>query len=91
MGVQIRIPGPLKKLAGGQDIIKAEGKTVGEALSWLTETYPDLKERLKDEQGQVRGFINIYVNNEDIRFIQNLETPVKEGDKVSIVPAIAGG
>jgi molybdopterin synthase sulfur carrier subunit len=91
MGVQIRIPGPLKKLAGGQDTIKAEGKTVGEALCWLTETYPDLKERLKDEQGQVRGFINIYVNNEDIRFIQNLETPLKEGDKVSIVPAIAGG
>jgi len=91
MGIEIRIPSPLKKLAGEQDIIKAEGKTVGEALCWLTETYPGLKERLRDEQGKIRGFVTIYVNNEDIRSIQNLETPLKEGDRLSIVPAIAGG
>ena len=72
-------------------MIKAEGKTVGEVLQWLTETYPGLKERLRDEQGGVRRFINIYVNDEDIRFNQNLETPVKEGDQISIIPAIAGG
>ena len=72
-------------------MIKAEGKTVGEVLQWLTETYPGLKERLQDEQGGVRRFINIYLNDEDIRFNQNLETPVKEGDQISIIPAIAGG
>lgn len=91
MEVYVRIPAPLKKLAREQNIIKAEGKTVGEVLQWLTETYPDLKERLQDEQGEVRRFINIYVNDEDIRFVQNLETTLKEGDQISIIPAIAGG
>jgi molybdopterin synthase sulfur carrier subunit len=91
MEVHVRIPTPLKKLAGEQDVIRAEGRTVGEVLLWLTETYPGLKERLRDEQGEVRRFINIYVNDEDIRFIQNLETPLKEGDQISIIPAIAGG
>ena len=91
MEVQVRIPTPLKKLTGEQDIVKAKGKTVGEVLEWLTETYPGLKERLRDEQGEVRRFINIYVNDEDIRFVQNLDTPVKEGDQLSIIPAIAGG
>jgi molybdopterin synthase sulfur carrier subunit len=91
MEVHVRMPTPLKKLTGEQDIIKAEGSTVGEVIQWLTETYPGLKERLRDEQGAVRRFINIYVNDEDIRFVQNLETPVKEGDQISIIPAIAGG
>jgi molybdopterin synthase sulfur carrier subunit len=81
----------LKKVAGGQDLIKAEGNTVGEVLRWLTEAYPGLNERLRDEQGEVRRFINIYVNNEDIRFIKNLDTPLKDGDQLSIIPAIAGG
>lgn len=91
MSVRVRIPTPLKKLAGEQDIILANGNTVGEVIHWLTETYPGLRERLKDEKGEVRRFINIYVNDEDIRFNQNLETPVKEGDQISIIPAIAGG
>lgn len=91
MEVHVRIPTPLKKLAGERDVIKAEGKTVREVLQWLTEAYPGLKERLRDEQGGVRRFINIYLNDEDIRFNQNLETPVKEGDQISIIPAIAGG
>ncbi len=91
MEVNVRIPSPLKKLAGEQDAINAQGETVGEVLRWLTESYPGLKERLRDEQGEVRRFINIYVNEEDIRFIKNLETPLKEGDRISIIPAIAGG
>ena len=91
MEVQVRIPTPLRKLTGEQDTIQAKGCTVGEVLQWLTETYPGLKERLRDEKGEVRRFINIYVNDEDIRFVQNLETPLKEGDRLSIVPAIAGG
>ena len=91
MEVDVRIPTPLRRLTGEQDTLKAKGKTVGEVIQWLTDTYPGLKERLRDEQGAVRRFINIYVNNEDIRFIQNLETPLKEGDQLSIIPAIAGG
>jgi len=91
MEVQVRIPNPLKKLAGGQDVVKAKGSTVGEVLQWLTEAYPGLRDRLRDEQGEVRRFINIYVNEEDIRFIKNLETTLKDGDQLSIVPAIAGG
>ena len=91
MEVCVRIPTPLKKLAGEQDTIKAKGRTVGEVLQWLTETYPGLKERLLDEHGEVRRFVNIYINEEDIRFIQNLETALKNRDRLSIIPAIAGG
>jgi molybdopterin synthase sulfur carrier subunit len=91
MEVHVRIPTPLKKLTGEQDVIKANGETVGEVLQWLTEMYPGLQERLRDERGEVRRFINIYVNDEDIRFMKNLETPLKEGDQLSIIPAIAGG
>jgi molybdopterin synthase sulfur carrier subunit len=91
MEIHVRIPTPLKKLTGERDVIKGQGKTVGEVLVWLTETYPGLKGMLRDERGKVRRFINIYLNDEDIRFIQNLETPVKEGDQISIIPAIAGG
>ncbi len=91
MKVHVRIPSPLKKLAGGQDVIKAEGNTVGEVVQKLVETYPDLKQRLLDEQGMIRRFINIYVNDQDIRFIRGLEMPLEEGDQLSIIPAIAGG
>jgi len=91
MEVHVRIPAPLKRLAGGQDVIKSQGKTVGEVLQSLTDAYPGLEERLRDEKGEVRRFINIYLNDEDIRFIQDLRTPLKEGDQISIIPAIAGG
>ncbi len=91
MEVRVRIPAPLKKFAGEQDEIRSQGKTVGEVLRWLTDTYPGLGERLRDEKGEVRRFINIYVNDQDIRFIQNFQTPLKEGDQISIIPAIAGG
>lgn len=91
MSIRVRIPTPLKKLTGEQDILLASGNTVGEVIQWLIETYPGLKERLRDEQGELRRFINIYVNEEDIRFIENLQTPVKDGDQISIIPAIAGG
>ncbi|MBM4340164.1 MAG: MoaD family protein [Deltaproteobacteria bacterium] len=91
MEIRVRIPTPLKKLAGEKDIVLANGNTVGEVIQWLTETYPGLHERLKDEKGEVRRFINIYLNDEDIRFNKNLETPVKDGDQISIIPAIAGG
>jgi len=87
----IRIPTPLRKLTGDQEVVVAEGSTVGELIDHLERSYPGLKERLCDEEGNVRRFINVYLNDEDIRFLEEKATPVKETDEISIVPAIAGG
>jgi molybdopterin synthase sulfur carrier subunit len=87
----VRIPTPLRKLTQGKEEVAAAGATIGELLKDLEKNYPGIKERLCDESGQVRRFVNIFQNDEDIRFLQNLETPVKESDEISIVPAIAGG
>ena len=87
----IRIPTPLRKLTGERETIEADGATVGELLTAIDQTYPGLRERICDEQGQVRRFVNVYVNDEDIRFLADQATPVKGTDEVSIVPAIAGG
>jgi sulfur-carrier protein len=91
MAVTVLIPTPLQKLTNGQPEVKAEGATVGELVASLETTFPGIKERLCDANGKLRRFVNVYVNSEDIRFQQNEETPVKDGDEVSIVPAIAGG
>ncbi len=91
MGVEVRIPSPLKSLTDGKDVIHGKGSTVGEVIQEVITAYPQLKERLCDEKGDVRRFINIFLNDEDIRFMENLETPVKEGDTLSFIPAIAGG
>ena len=87
----VRIPTPLRKLTGGAEEVQASGKSVGELIGELEKKYPGIKERICDESGSVRRFVNIFVKDEDIRFLQNLDTPVKDGDEVSIVPAIAGG
>jgi molybdopterin synthase sulfur carrier subunit len=87
----VRIPTPLRKLTQGLEEVSAAGDTIGAVLVDLEAKYPGLKERLCDDKGQVRRFVNIFANDEDIRFLQNLETPVKEADEISIVPAIAGG
>ncbi|MBI4509272.1 MAG: MoaD/ThiS family protein [Deltaproteobacteria bacterium] len=87
----IRIPTPLRKLTAGQEEVSASGATIGELISDLDRRYPGMKERLCDDSGQVRRFVNIFQNEEDIRFLKNLETPVKETDEISIIPAIAGG
>ena len=87
----VRIPTPLRKLTNGAEEVKAAGKTVGELIQSLEGQFPGIKERICDDQGKVRRFVNIFTNDEDIRFLQNLETAVKETDEVSIVPAIAGG
>ena len=87
----IRIPTPLRKLTGERETIEADGATVGELLAAIDQTYPGLRERICDEKGQVRRFVNVYVNDEDIRFLEDQATPVKGTDEVSIVPAIAGG
>ena len=87
----IRIPTPLRKLTGERETIEADGATVGELLTAIDQSYPGLRERICDEQGAVRRFVNVYVNDEDIRFLEDQATPVKDTDEVSIVPAIAGG
>ena len=88
---QVRIPTPLRKLTGDQELVTAEGATIGDILTNLDSTYPGLGERLCDAEGNVRRFVNIFVNDEDIRFLEDKATPVKDADEISIVPAIAGG
>jgi sulfur-carrier protein len=87
----VRIPSPLRKLTNGKEEVTASGATVGELLASLETQFPGIKERICDDTGKVRRFVNIFANDEDIRFLANLETPVKEADEISIVPAIAGG
>jgi sulfur-carrier protein len=87
----VRIPTPLRKLTEGKEEVAATGATIGEVLSNLDRLYPGIKARICDDSGAVRKFVNIFANDEDIRFLKNLDTPVKESDEVSIVPAIAGG
>jgi molybdopterin synthase sulfur carrier subunit len=91
MAVKLRIPTPLRRLAGGASELSVEGSTVKEALEALERDYPGFRERLYDESGEIRRFVNIYVAGEDIRFLKGVDTPLKEGEEVSIVPAVAGG
>ena len=91
MAVKIRIPTPLRALTGGADSAEIAGGNVGEVLNALTSKYDGMEKRLFKTPGELNRFVNIYVNDEDIRFLDNLNTPIKDGDDVSIVPAIAGG
>lgn len=91
MPISVRIPTPLRKLTGEQEVVQAEGATIAEILGSLEKLHPGLADRICDENGSVRRFVNIFVNDEDIRFLEEKSTPLKEGDEVSIVPAIAGG
>jgi MoaD family protein len=91
MPVKVRIPTPLRKLTHDEEIVQVSAATVGGAIAELQSRYPGIKERLTDEAGSVRRFVNVYVNEEDIRFLQNQETALKDGDEISIIPAIAGG
>lgn len=91
MLIKVRIPTPLRKLTEGKGEVESDGKTVGELLDNLEGSYPGIKERLCDESGNLRRFVNVYVNEEDIRFIHGKDTSLSDGDEVSIVPAIAGG
>ncbi len=89
--ITVRIPTPLRPMTGGKGEVEGAGGSVSELIEHLNGAHPGLKDRICDEQGEVRRFINIYVNEEDIRFLTGKETPLKDGDEVSIVPAIAGG
>ncbi len=87
----VRIPTPLRKFTQGKEEVEVTATNVRDLLVNLESAYPGIKERICDEQGAVRRFVNVFVADEDIRFLDNLDTPVKDGDEVSIVPAIAGG
>lgn len=89
--IKVRIPTPLRPLTRGQGEVEAKGANVAEVIAHLDSMHPGLKQRLYDEHGELRRFVNIYVNEQDIRFLKGKETALKEGDEMSIVPAIAGG
>jgi molybdopterin synthase sulfur carrier subunit len=91
MSQKVRIPTPLRKLTNNEEIVVVNAPTIGEAIVELQSRFPGIQERLLDEQGEVRRFINVYLNEEDIRFLQNKQTALKDGDEISIIPAIAGG
>ena len=91
MSVKVLIPTPLQKFTNDQAILECDGKTISELIEALEQTCPGIKARLCDENGQPRRFLNLYVNSEDIRFLEGTDTPLSEGDEVSIVPAVAGG
>ena len=88
---KVRIPTPLRKFTGGAEEVTANGATVAAVVADLDKNHPGLRDKICDDRGQVRRFVNIYVNGDDIRFLEHLDSAVKDGDEVSIVPAIAGG
>jgi sulfur-carrier protein len=91
MPIKVRIPSPLRTFTNGADTVQTQGASVGEVLNSLKTHAAGIETRLFKAPGQLNRFVNIYVNDEDIRHLKNLDTPVKEGDEISIVPAIAGG
>lgn len=90
-GVKVRIPTPLRKLTGDNEEVSVNGSNIKEVIDDLEKNYPGIKERICDEGGALRRFVNFYLNDEDIRFKDNLETALSDGDELSIIPAIAGG
>lgn len=91
MSVLVRIPTPLQGLTGGKKEVEVKGTTISEVIVDLDQKFPGLKERLLDENGELRRFVNVYLNEEDIRFLQGLTTPVEKEAEISIIPAVAGG
>ena len=91
MAKKVRIPTPLRKLTNNEELVEVKANTIAEAIAELQSRFPGIKERLIDEGGTVRRFVNVYVNEEDIRFLDNQQTKLKDGDEISIIPAIAGG
>ncbi len=89
--MKILVPTPLRQYAGKQSAIEVPAGTVGEALNALTSNYPELRKHLYNDEGKLRAFVNLYLNDDDIRYLQQEQTAVKDGDTLSIVPSIAGG
>ena len=91
MSIRVRIPTPLRRFTGGSEEVVVSAATIGAVVTDLERQFPGIRDRICDEEGKVRRFVNFYLNGDDIRFLSELETPVKDGDEISIVPAIAGG
>ncbi len=91
MAVNVRIPGPLRRVTNGEQAVEIEAPNVGETINLLDARFPGIKERICDEDGELRYFVNVYLNGEDVRFLQGLQTTTNSGDELSIVPAVAGG
>ena len=91
MSVVVRIPTPLRRMTNGKDKVEVESTVLGELVDKLNAEFPGFKDRLVDEEGELRYFVNIYLNGEDIRFMDGLGTATSDGDEISIVPAVAGG
>jgi len=91
MSIKVRIPTPLRKLTNNEELVEVDAATVGDAIQELQTRYPGIQERLVDEAGEIRRFVNVYVNEEDIRFLKNKDTVLNDNDEISIIPAIAGG
>ena len=91
MSVQVRIPTPLRKITSEQDIVEANGANLGAIIDDLEANYPGMRARMVDDDGEIRRFVNVFVNGEDVRFLDGLTTVISAGDEVSIVPAVAGG
>ncbi len=91
MAITVRIPTPLRRVTDGQDKVDTEGTTVRQIIDSMESQYPGIKERLCDEDGNLRNFVNVYVNGEDVRFLDGVDSATGDGDEISIVPAVAGG
>ena len=91
MSVKVLIPTPLQKFTKDEATVECDGKNISDLMDALESKFPGIKKRLCDDKGELRRFVNFYVNSEDIRFLDNKETELKDGDEVSIVPAVAGG
>lgn len=91
MSIQVRIPAPLRSVTGGEAQVSVDGRSVDQVLAELETRFPSIRQRLRDDDGALRRFVNLYVNGEDVRFLQGLETGLKAGDEVAIIPAVAGG
>lgn len=91
MAITVRLPGSLRQWAGGNRLVEVESASVGDALLALADVYPQVGERVLDDSGQPRHFVNIYVNGEDVRLLHGAETPLHDGDEVILAPAVAGG
>ena len=91
MTVSVRLPTVLRVQAGGQAVVDLDGTTIGKVLTTLVDTFPGLKGQVIGEDGTLNKFVNIYINDDDVRYLQQLDTPVSDGDEISILPAVAGG
>lgn len=91
MATTVRIPTPLRRTTNGQDKVDAEGATLGEIIDSMESQFPGIKARICDDDGNLRNFVNVFVNGEDVRFIDGVDSATADGDEISIVPAVAGG